>query len=74
MKTVIRDRSAQSIPLPFTVASVGSNFFWIITGCCRFRDHNIIIPSALGFFFGMVQLTLKLIYSYVQVNDDCAIP
>ena len=62
MKTVIEEESAESIPFPFTVASLINCFLWTVTGILKLHDLNIIIPNVLGLAFGLVQLSLILRY------------
>jgi len=62
LKAVLRDKSARSIPLPFTVCSIINCFCWSVAGIFKWRDQNITIPNVTGLFFGLVQMTLKLIY------------
>lgn len=63
LRTVLRTKSAQSIPLPFTIASVASCFCWTVTGALRMRcDWNVILPNALGLLCGLAQVVLKLRY------------
>lgn len=62
LKTVVATKSARSIPLPFTIASVANCLMWTITGILKLKDWNVIIPNALGLAFGLAQVTLKLIY------------
>ena len=62
MKTVIQEQSAESIPLPFTMASVINCFLWSVTGILKLHDLNIIIPNVLGLAFGLLQMSLILRY------------
>ena len=62
LKTVLATKSAKSIPLPFTIASVANCFLWTVTGAFKLKDPNIILPNALGLTFGVAQVVLKLIY------------
>ena len=63
LKTVVKTKSADSIPLPFSVASLLCCFFWSVTGSLELHDLNVIIPNALGFICGLAQVGLKLLYS-----------
>jgi uncharacterized protein with PQ loop repeat len=60
LKTVIETKSAASIPLPFTIASLLACFFWSVTGFLELHDLNVILPNFTGFLFGLAQLGLKL--------------
>ena len=63
LKTVMETKSADSIPLPFTIASLLCCFFWSVTGILELHDLNVIVPNALGFLCGLAQVALKLRYS-----------
>lgn len=63
VKTVVETKSADSIPLPFSLASLLCCFFWSVTGILELHDLNVIVPNALGFLFGLAQVGLKLLYS-----------
>eukprot|EP00542_Grammatophora_oceanica_P018942 CAMPEP_0194049396 /NCGR_PEP_ID=MMETSP0009_2-20130614/30616_1 /TAXON_ID=210454 /ORGANISM="Grammatophora oceanica, Strain CCMP 410" /LENGTH=233 /DNA_ID=CAMNT_0038695543 /DNA_START=55 /DNA_END=756 /DNA_ORIENTATION=+ len=62
LRTVIETRSAKSIPLPFTLASILNCFLWSTVGLLDMHDVNVIVPNLLGLFFGVVQVLLKFIY------------
>jgi len=66
MKTVIQEKSAESIPLTFTLASIACCFFWAVVGLEQMHDWVVYFPNLVGLSFGLVQLTLKLMYS----NDE----
>ena len=68
LKTVVETKSAESIPLPFTVASLLACFCWSVTGLIELHDMNVIVPNFTGFLFGLAQLGLKLHYR----DDDPA--
>ena len=68
LKTVMETKSAESIPLPFTVASLLACFCWTVTGFLELHDTNVIVPNFTGFLFGLAQLGLKLHYR----DDDSA--
>ena len=61
LKQVIEAKSAASIPLPFTVASVINCFLWSIVGL-EMHDVYIWLPSVMGLSCAVVQLLLKMIY------------
>ena len=63
LKTVVETKSADSIPLPFSIASLLCCFFWSVTGILDLHDVNVIVPNALGFLCGLAQVGLKLLYS-----------
>ena len=68
LKTVVETKSAESIPFPFTVASLLACFCWSVTGFLELHDMNVIVPNFTGFLFGLAQLGLKLHYR----DDDPA--
>lgn len=62
LKTVVQTKSAESIPLSFTLASIACCFFWSVVGLEKMHDWVIYVPNLLGLSFGLGQLALKLIY------------
>jgi solute carrier family 50 (sugar transporter) len=62
LKTVLLTKSAESIPLPFTLASVLNCLLWSVVGVLDMKDANIYIPNLLGLSFGFIQVGLKLMY------------
>ena len=69
LKTVVETKSAESIPLPFTVASLLACFCWSVTGFLELHDINVIVPNFTGFLFGLAQLGLKLLYRGDETNN-----
>lgn len=63
LQSVIVTKSARSIPLPFTIASIVNCFLWTIFGWFQVNDSNVYIPNLLGLLFGIIQAALKLYYS-----------
>jgi solute carrier family 50 protein (sugar transporter) len=70
LKHVIETRSAESIPLPFTIASLLCCFLWSVTGILELHDLNVIIPNVVGFMFGLAQIALKLRFSGAPRSVD----
>lgn len=66
IKTVLDEKSADSIPLSFTLASIACCFFWSIVGLEQLHDWVVYFPNLVGLCFGLVQLGLKLVYSNVD--------
>ena len=62
LKRVLETKSAKSIPLPFTVASVLSCFCWTVFGFFKMGDPKIYRTNALGLSFALAQVLLKIIY------------
>lgn len=62
LKQVVESKSAASIPLPFTIASVINCLLWSMVGIYDMKDIYIWLPSVLGLCCAVVQLFLKLIY------------
>eukprot|EP00537_Pseudo-nitzschia_pungens_P006267 CAMPEP_0172376682 /NCGR_PEP_ID=MMETSP1060-20121228/68340_1 /TAXON_ID=37318 /ORGANISM="Pseudo-nitzschia pungens, Strain cf. cingulata" /LENGTH=249 /DNA_ID=CAMNT_0013104323 /DNA_START=42 /DNA_END=791 /DNA_ORIENTATION=- len=69
LKTVLRTRSARSIPLPFTLATVLNCFFWSVAGLGEYKDFNIYFPNLLGLAFGLVQVGLKILFDYGSASS-----
>jgi len=64
LRTVLRIRSAKSIPLPFTLATILNCFLWSVAGLGEFKDFNIYFPNLLGLAFGLIQVGLKILFDY----------
>ena len=62
LKTVVQTKSAASIPLPFTLASLANCLMWSVAGLFRMKDVNIYFPNLLGLSFSVAQVALKLAY------------
>jgi solute carrier family 50 protein (sugar transporter) len=62
LRVVLETKSAASIPLPFTLASVLNCFLWSVIGLFQMHDFNIYAPNLLGLSFGLIQVALKLKY------------
>lgn len=62
LKTVVQTKSAASIPLPFTIASLTNCLAWSVAGLFRMKDFNIYFPNLLGLSFSIAQVALKLTY------------
>jgi solute carrier family 50 protein (sugar transporter) len=62
LKTVIQEKSAESIPMSFTLASIVCCFFWSVVGLRQMGDFAIYFPNLLGLSFGLIQLGLKMKY------------
>jgi solute carrier family 50 protein (sugar transporter) len=62
LKTVLQTKSAASIPLPFTLASLTNCFLWSVAGVLKYQDANIYVPNLLGLTFSAAQAGLKLFY------------
>ena len=70
LKTVLRTRSAKSIPLPFTLATITNCFLWSVAGLGEFHDFNIYFPNLLGLAFGLIQMALKILFESSTKADD----
>mmetsp|Transcript_82379 Transcript_82379/g.123636 ORF Transcript_82379/g.123636 Transcript_82379/m.123636 type:complete len:227 (-) Transcript_82379:210-890(-) len=64
LKTVLVTRSAESIPLPFTIATVMNCFCWSVMGLLDMHDFNVYFPNLLGLAFGLAQVGLKLVFGH----------
>mmetsp|Transcript_67287 Transcript_67287/g.99752 ORF Transcript_67287/g.99752 Transcript_67287/m.99752 type:complete len:235 (+) Transcript_67287:205-909(+) len=62
MKVVIETKSADSIPLPFTIACVINCVLWSVVGVLDMNDFNIYFPNLAGLAAGSAQLVLKGLY------------
>lgn len=62
LQTVLQTKSAKSIPLPFTLATVLNCVLWSVFGLFGMKDGNIYVPNLLGLGFGLAQVLLKLKY------------
>jgi solute carrier family 50 protein (sugar transporter) len=62
LKTVLQTRSAKSIPLPFTLATVLNCFLWSVVGLLDMKDVNIYLPNLLGLACGLAQVALKVMF------------
>jgi solute carrier family 50 protein (sugar transporter) len=52
LKTVMKTKSAKTIPLPFTVATVINCLLWSVVGIFDLNDFNIYFPNLLGLSCG----------------------
>eukprot|EP00934_Nitzschia_sp_Nitz4_P008135 Nitzschia sp. Nitz4//scaffold2_size372955//35307//36075//NITZ4_000362-RA/size372955-snap-gene-0.4-mRNA-1//1//CDS//3329546593//8125//frame0 len=62
LKTVLQTKSAKSIPLPFTLATILNCILWSVLGIFELHDFNVYFPNVVGLMFGVAQVTLKLIF------------
>lgn len=63
VKNVIATKSADSIPLPFTIASTINCSLWSVVGLFLWKDFNLYFPSIMGLLCALAQLFLKGIYA-----------
>lgn len=70
LRTVFEQKSAKSIPLPFTIAAVINCFLWSVTGKMLMDDFVIYAPNLLGLTFGLIQVALKLFYGNGTEKKD----
>ncbi|CAH3021672.1 unnamed protein product [Porites evermanni] len=59
---VIRTRSTESMPFPFSFMMVVVSFLWLCYGTVV-NDRNIQVPNASGVLLGLIQLSLFCVYS-----------
>lgn len=62
MQNVIATKSAESIPLPFTLACLFNCTAWFVAGYWQMKDFNIFFPNMLGIFSAAAQVALKIVY------------
>ena len=60
IRTVLRERSARSIPPAFSAASTANCALWSAYGLLVIQDPFIWLPNAAGFAAGATQLGLCL--------------
>ena len=73
VKNVIATKSADSIPLPFTIASTINCSLWSLVGLFLWKDFNLYFPSIMGLLCALAQLFLKGIYAGGNGVDDSVI-
>lgn len=71
VKNVIVEKSAASIPLPFTLASLLRCIAWVVAGWWKWNDFNLYFPNMLGVVSALVQLALKCVY--INRSNDAKI-
>uniref|UniRef100_A0A7S1ZF27 Sugar transporter SWEET1 n=1 Tax=Ditylum brightwellii TaxID=49249 RepID=A0A7S1ZF27_9STRA len=69
MKVVIETKSADSIPLPFTIACVINCVMWSVMGVLDMNDFNVYFPNLVGLAAGLAQLVLKGLYGNRKSSD-----
>ena len=74
LKTVIKKKSAESIPLPLSVATTVNCFLWTVVGLLGMKDLNITIPNSVGLLLGLIQLGLIAVYKGGPAKDHDAVP
>jgi len=74
LKTVIKKKSAESIPLPLSIATMINCFLWTVVGVFDLKDLHVTIPNGLGLFFGLVQLALIVAYRGGKSKDSDVVP
>ncbi len=62
LKQVLEQKSAKSIPLPFTLACLVNCSLWTIVGWFELQDFMIYTPNFFGLLFALAQTCLKLLY------------
>ena len=62
LKHVVTTKSAGSIPLPFTLASIVRCIAWVVAGYWKMKDFNLYFPNMVGIVSAIVQLVLKCVY------------
>lgn len=66
VKIVLAAKSSEAIPLPLTVASLLSCIFWTVTGYLDMKDPYVYAPTVVGIVFGLMQVSLKLVFKEQQ--------
>jgi solute carrier family 50 protein (sugar transporter) len=62
LQTVLKTKSAKTIPLPFTLATLINCFCWTVFGLFNMKDPYVYVTNTIGLVFAVVQLVLKLKY------------
>ncbi|KAL7434579.1 hypothetical protein ACHAXH_009203 [Discostella pseudostelligera] len=62
MRNVIATKSADSIPLPFTLACLVNCTAWFVAGYWNMKDFNIYFPNMLGIVSAAAQVVLKCMF------------
>ena len=58
IRVVLRDRSAASLPLAFTLAGTANCTLWTSYGALVIHDPFVYAPNGIGLGFSLVQLAL----------------
>lgn len=62
LRTAIRERSAEDIPLPFAVVGLVNTFAWVVHGVFAKRDFVLWLPCAIGVVSTSTQILLNVLY------------
>ena len=65
LRTVLRTRDSESIPLHLTIANLCGTLTWTMYGVLRF-DRFIAIPNSIGAMLSILNLTVKYVYRKQQ--------
>jgi solute carrier family 50 protein (sugar transporter) len=69
MKTVIRTRSVESMPLPFSAATFVVNVVWTLQGLL-IGNITVLLPNVLGMVLSVAQLVLYAYYCRSGVMSE----
>ncbi|KAL5074969.1 hypothetical protein RYX36_013953 [Vicia faba] len=70
IRVVIRTKSVEFLPFPLSLLLLISAVMWLLYGL-SLRDIYVTLPNVVGLTFGIVQITLYLIYrKSTPVNDE----
>lgn len=69
IQTVLATKSARSLPLPFSLASLISCFVWSVVGVLEMKNFDVSLPSLLGFTSSLLQVVLKMVYGNAKPVD-----
>jgi len=63
IKAVMESKSAESIPITFTLACLANTVLWFVLGFFDMHDAIIYGPNIIGILSSIMQLLLKVIYT-----------
>lgn len=64
LKTVIRDKSTEALPLLPSLTSWANGFSWTAYGVLVAKDIRVIWPNLLGLLFGTIQLFMFVAFGF----------
>jgi solute carrier family 50 protein (sugar transporter) len=62
LRTVMRERTAASLPLPICVGVVLNNVSWVSYGLLVAKNPYLVFPNSVGLAAGLLQLSMFAVY------------